>query len=234
VVSSDSSVDGELKRRVAEVAAALVPDGIVVGLGSGSTAHLFVEALAARVRAGLRMIGVPTSEATAELARSGGITLATLEEQPQLDMVIDGADEVDPELNLIKGLGGALLREKIVASSTKNLVIIVDDRKLVRQLGERVPIPVEIVPFGWRRTEKELGNLGARPVQRMTGTEPYLTDGGHFILDCWFDPTHDLKMLAPAIKALTGVVEHGLFLHMASRVLVGYPDRVETISRARQ
>jgi ribose 5-phosphate isomerase A len=221
-----------MKRRAARQAAALVQNGMVVGLGSGSTARLLVEALAENVRQGLRITGVPTSEATAAQAAAAGIPLTTLEMQPSLDLVIDGADEVDPDLNLIKGLGGALLREKIVASATDRLVIIVDESKLVRRLGEHSPVPVEVVPFGWTRAWAQLEALGAQPERRMAGDEPFVTDGGHYILDCAFDPTVDLRALGPALKAIIGVVEHGLFLDMASMAIVGKALSVETIVRA--
>jgi ribose 5-phosphate isomerase A len=220
-----------IKRQVAAQAANLVEDGMVVGLGSGTTAALMVQALGERVRTGLHIIGVPTSEATASLARSLNIPLATLEDQPGIDLDIDGADEVDPDLNLTKGLGGALLREKIVAAASRRLTIIVDAGKLVERLGSHAPLPVEIIPFGWRATQQALADLGATPALRRQGDAPFVTDGSHYILDCRFPPSADLPALAPAIKALTGVVDHGLFLGMASLVIVGYPDHVETRRR---
>jgi ribose 5-phosphate isomerase A len=226
--SADQTIEMS-KRQVAAQAANLVEDGMVVGLGSGSTAALMVQALGERVRNGLRIIGVPTSEATAGLARSLNIPLATLEDQPRLDLDIDGADEVDPLFNLTKGLGGALLREKIVATAASRLAIIVDAGKLVEQLGSHAPLPVEIIPFGWRATQQALAQLGATPALRTQGDAPFVTDGSHYILDCRFPPGTDLPALAPAIKALTGVVDHGLFLGMASLVIVGYPDHVETL-----
>jgi ribose 5-phosphate isomerase A len=204
---------------------------MTVGLGTGSTARLFIDALVARVHAGLCIVGVPTSEATAVQARQGGMSLATLDERPSLDMVVDGADEVDPQLNLIKGLGGALLREKIVACSTARLLIMVDEHKLVARLGDHSPVPVEVVPFGWTRVDTALRALGARPVRRLTGGAPFITDGGHYILDCWFDQKPDLLPIAPAIKAITGVVEHGLFLHMPVQVLVGRAGGVQVLDR---
>jgi ribose 5-phosphate isomerase A len=221
-----------IKRQAARQAADLVQDGMVVGLGSGSTARLLVEALAERVEQGLRFLGVPTSEETAAQAAAAGIPLVTLESYPTLDLAIDGADEVDPELNLIKGMGGALLREKIVASATDRLVIIVDDSKLVTRLGERGPVPVEVVPFGWTHTAAALQSLGAQPVRRTGVKDPFITDGGHFILDCTFNATVDLRPMGPLIKAITGVVEHGLFLRMASVAIVGIVDGVRTLRPA--
>jgi ribose 5-phosphate isomerase A len=232
-MAADSSAEAinAMKRAVAAQAAALVEDGMVVGLGTGSTATLMVHALGERVRIGLRIIGIPTSVATADLARSLNIPLASLEDQPHIDLDIDGADEVDPNLNLIKGLGGALLREKIVAAASDRLAIIVDAGKLVDRLGINSPLPVEIIPFGWLATQRALEQLGASTVLRMRGDAPFITDGNHYILDCRFPPGTDLPALAPAIKAITGVVDHGLFLGMASTAIVGYPDRVETLYR---
>jgi ribose 5-phosphate isomerase A len=220
-----------MKERAARHAAGLVQDGMIVGLGSGSTATLLVRALAERAEHGLTFIGVPTSEAIADLARSLGLKVTTIEEQPQLDLAIDGADEVDPALNLIKGLGGALLREKIVESAARKLVIIVDASKLVPRLGSQAPVPVEVVPFGWQNTKRALESLGCVAERRMAGADPFVTDGGHYILHCRFAPIADAHDLGARIKALTGVVEHGLFLGMAQEVIVGHPDRVETLRR---
>jgi ribose 5-phosphate isomerase A len=220
-----------MKERAANAAADLVEDGMVLGLGSGSTATLLVRALARRAQAGLRFEGVPSSEATGSLALSLGLKIFTLEDRPKLDLAIDGADEVDPALNLIKGLGGALLREKVVASAAARFVIVVDPSKLVDRLGNHTAVPVEVVRFGWTRTRAALAALGARVEQRMNGGAPYLTDGGNFILDCRFDPASDLPSLGGPIKALTGVVEHGLFLGMTEQVVVGRADSVEMLHR---
>jgi ribose 5-phosphate isomerase A len=222
-----------MKQRAASYAAEMVQDGMLVGLGSGSTSTLMVRALAERARGGLGFIGVPTSEAIANLATSLGLQIASIDDQPRLDLTIDGADEVDPQLNLVKGLGGALLREKIVASAASRFAIIVDERKLVQRLGTRSPIPVEIVPFGWRRTSIEIEALGARPERRVLDGQPYVTDGGHYIVDCHVGPLEDPARLAASIKALTGVVEHGLFLSMATTVIVGYAERVDVLTRER-
>ena len=209
-------MDPEASKRVAaEAAAGLVEDGMVVGLGSGTTAAIAVEAIGRRRP---RIVAVPTSEKTAELARRCGITLTTLAVQPRLDLTIDGADEIEAgTLALIKGRGGALLREKIVAAATARLVIVADESKLVERLSavER-PIPVEVVPFGWETTAGRLRTIGAEPVLR----EGYVTDGGHYILDCLFPKIEEPASLAPALDAMVGVVEHGLFLGMASQAIV--------------
>src|SRR5580658_9830357 len=183
-----SQDENQLKAAAAESAAAQVMDGMIIGLGSGSTAALAVSALGRRVREGLRIVGIPTSESTAAQARALRIPLTSLAEVTQIDMTIDGADEVEEgSLNLIKGLGGALLREKIIASATRRFVIVVDDRKLVTHLGARGPVPVEVVPFGWQATARELLDLGAKPVlRRNPDGDPFISDGGHNILDCAF------------------------------------------------
>lgn len=220
-----------MKERAARHAAGLVEDGMIVGLGSGSTAALLVRALAERAGRGLRFLGVPTSEATAALAGSLDLSLASLDDRPRLDLTIDGADEVDPALDLIKGLGGALLREKIVATAATRLVIMVDATKLVRHLGERAPVPVEVIPFGWMGTRLALEALGADVSRRMAGGGPYVTDGGHYILDCRFAQIADAHDLGRRVKSMTGVVDHGLFLGMAQEVIVGYPDHIDVLRR---
>ncbi len=197
---------------------------MVVGLGTGSTAALVVEALAERAREGLQVLGVPTSEATARQARELGIPLTTLQEHPNLDLDIDGADEVSPERDLIKGLGGALLREKIVALAARRLVIVVDESKLVEHLGERASVPVEVIPFGWTRCVAALERLGGSPRLRQGPSGPVLTDGGNWILDTTFPPGGGLSGLAGQIKAITGVVEHGLFVGLDPKVFVGQAD----------
>lgn len=215
------------KEAAARHAAGLVENGMVVGLGSGSTAELFVYALGERARAGLNLLGVPTSEATERLARAAGIGLATLEERPRLDIDIDGADAVDPALNLLKGLGGALLREKIVAAAAARFVVIVDESKLCESLAQVPLVPVEVIPFGWSRVAAELAELGARVTRRPrrdAPDKPFITDGGHYILDCRFSGMAAPAALAMQIKALTGVVEHGLFIGMASVAIVGAAD----------
>src|SRR6516165_4568825 len=181
------------KREAAEAAAAMVEDGMVVGLGTGSTAYFAIEALIRRVGEGLHILGIATSERSAAQARDGGIPLTTFAEHRRLDLTIDGADEIaGGSLDLIKGLGGALLREKIVAAASERLVIVVDQEKLVERLGEHTPVPVEVTQFGWQATALALAKLGCVPERRYTvGEQPYLTDGGNYIIDCRFGPLAD-------------------------------------------
>lgn len=212
----------EGKRAAAQYAAGLVQQDMVVGLGSGTTAEKAVEALGHRHQDGLRCYGVPTSKATAQLAQSFGIKLLRLDELSTLDLTIDGADEVDPGLNLIKGHGGALVREKLVASAAREFVVIVDESKLVQQLLEKAPIPVEVVTFGWTTTQHRLEKLGL-VCTRRGGEAPYTTANHNYILDCTLEGSAppDWNELGRAIKDQTGVVDHGLFLGMTSRVVVG-------------
>lgn len=223
----------EQKRAAAEAAVGLVQDGMAVGLGTGSTAAYAVDALARRVRAGLRVKAIPTSERTARQARDGGIPLVTFAECPRLDLTIDGADEIARgTLDLVKGLGGALLREKIVAASSARLVIIADSSKLVDRLGTNAPVPVEVVAFGWETTSARLGALGARPAPRRAGDGTlFRTDGGNVILDCGVGPIGDPAALARELGQVVGVVETGLFVRMAERALVAGPDGVQTLTR---
>jgi ribose 5-phosphate isomerase A len=222
----------ELKRAAAESAAALLRSGMIVGLGSGSTATLAVEAIGKRVEQGLDIVGIPTSEQTAQLARDLHIPLSTMAEHERIDITIDGADEVElGTLNLIKGRGGALLREKIVASASARFVIVVDTTKLVDQLDTREPLPVEVVPFGWQATAKRLRQLGATLSPRLSSNgEFYITDGGHYILDCRFPMTQPARSLEPQLDSVVGLVEHGLFLGMATEAIVGTPDGVMVLS----
>ena len=214
----------EQKREAAAAALAEVRDGMVLGLGTGSTAAIFVDLLGARVRDGLRITGVPTSERTAEQARGLGIPLAQLGDHAALDLVVDGADEVDTgNFALVKGLGGALLREKLVALAGKRMVVIVDEGKLVSALGRGL-VPVEIVAFGAATTLARLREAGADPgIRPGQDSAPYRTDGGNLIADCRFAPIADPAALQARLKALTGVVETGLFPGFASRVIVGTP-----------
>jgi ribose 5-phosphate isomerase A len=221
-----------LKRLAAAAAVAEVEDGMVLGLGSGSTAAFAVEALAARVAQGLDIVAIPTSERTATQARRLGIGLSSFAEHRRLGMTIDGADEVEiGTLNLIKGRGGALLREKIVASASDRMVVIVDEGKLVDRLGQHVPVPVEIVPFGWQVTLDRLADLGARPTLRVAGDKPYRTDSGNYVADCAFGEIGDPADLERRLAAITGVVESGLFLGLASRVIVGAGTGVKLLDR---
>jgi len=214
--------ENELKAAAARSAAALVTDGMIVGLGSGTTAAFAVDALGKRVHEGLRIVGIPTSENTAAQARALGIPLASLTDDTQIDLTIDGADEVEEgTLNLIKGHGGALLREKIVASISKRLVIVVDEGKVVHRLAAKFPVPVEVVQFGWQVTARRLSNLGAIPsLRRNIDGEPFISDGGHYILDCAFDPSVAAASLAQDLDHVVGLVEHGLFIGFTSEVHV--------------
>ena len=222
----------ELKRAAALRAIEEVEDGMVIGLGTGSTAAFVVEGLALRVAQGLRVVGIPTSERTAAQARRLGISIATFAEHQRLDLTIDGADEVQlGTLDLIKGLGGALLREKIVAAASDRLVIVVDQEKLVEQLGEHTPVPVEVTPFGWQATAVSLTRLGCAPERRYTvGEQPYVTDGGNFILDCRFGPLADPRAVEKAIALTVGTVESGLFVERSSMVVVASPTGVEVLT----
>jgi ribose 5-phosphate isomerase A len=222
----------ELKRAAAYRAIDYVEDGMVVGLGTGSTAYFVVEGLGERVKQGLKITGIPTSERTATQARSLGIPLATFAEHQHIDLTIDGADEVERgSLNLIKGLGGALLREKIVAASSKRLVIVVDQEKLVDQLGDHTPVPVEAVQFGWQATAARLAELGAEPVLRHAHEDhPFITDGGNYTLDCRFGRIADAKTLEQRIISIVGVVDCGLFIGRASAVIVAAADGVHVMN----
>lgn len=223
--------ENQLKIAASESAAALVTDGMLVGLGSGSTAALAVNALGRRVREGLRIVGIPTSDKTATQARALGIPLSTLTVTSEIEITIDGADEVEPgSLNLIKGHGGALLREKIVANSSKRLVIVIDGGKLVERLAEKFPVPVEVVPFGWERTARQLSEMGARPsLRRNSDGEPFLSDSGHYILDCAFDPAVSAASLARELDHVIGLVEHGLFIGLTSEVHVATSAGVQVL-----
>jgi ribose 5-phosphate isomerase A len=220
------------KRTAAEAAAALVEDGMIVGLGTGSTARFAIETLVARVRDGLRIRGIPTSERSAAQARAGGIPLTSFAEHRRLDLTIDGADEIQAgTLNLIKGLGGALLREKIVAAASERLVIVADGRKLVERLGETVVVPVEVVPFGWETTRERLRRLGTDPQPRRDAAgQLFCTDGGNRILDCKFASIADPAGLEQAIGQVVGVVEVGLFIGMAKLALVSDDSGVRQLT----
>ena len=219
-----------LKCAAGEAAAALVENGMVVGLGTGSTAKFAVEAIGTRVKAGLKILGIPTSEQTAAQARSLGIPLGELTADRRVDLTIDGADEVDiHNLDLIKGRGGALLREKIVASVSDRFVIIVDESKLVERLGRSV-LPVEVVPFGWEATAHKLRALGAVPKLRKSGNEAFVSEGGHYILDCMLNGELSPTALGSALDGVVGLVEHGLFLGMTSRVFAAGADGVRELT----
>jgi ribose 5-phosphate isomerase A len=221
-----------LKRQAAVRAVDFVQSGMALGLGSGSTLRFVLLELGARLADGrLRdIVGVPTSEATAALARELRIPLATLEEQSALDLNLDGADEIDPRLNLIKGLGGALLREKVVASAARQFVVVADGSKLVERLGSRTPLPVEVIPFAQAPVSRKLEALGASPKLRKLATgAPLITDEGNVILDCATGPIDDPAALDVALRRIPGVVEHGLFLQMASQAVVAEAGGVRVV-----
>ncbi|MBV8912190.1 MAG: ribose-5-phosphate isomerase RpiA [Acetobacteraceae bacterium] len=211
-----------LKRQSAEAAVAEVRDGMVLGLGTGSTAKIAVDLIGAKVAEGMHLIGIPTSEHTAAQARALGVPLGELGEHPEIDLTIDGADEVHTgTLDLIKGLGGALLREKIVAAASRRMVVIVDESKLVPELGRGARLPVEVVPFGWQATMRHLQRAGAdAQLRRDEAGAPFRTDNGNHILDCAF-AIPDPAGLQARLSMIPGVVETGLFVGLASRVIAG-------------
>jgi ribose 5-phosphate isomerase A len=220
---------------IAERALELVTDGARIGLGSGRAAQAFVRALGERVRSGrLRVQGVPTSEETARLARQERIPLLTLAESGVLDMTIDGADEVDPNLDLIKGYGRALVREKIVAASSRRLIILVGDEKLVPRLGTRGKLPVEVTPFALPLCERRLRDLGCQPARYLFNDRLFVTDNGNHILDCGIGPIPDPPRLESDIRSIPGVVGTGLFLGMADTVLVGDRESFGLIEEKRR
>jgi ribose 5-phosphate isomerase A len=213
----------QLKQQAAERAVEFVESGMVVGLGHGSTAIFAVRRIAQLLREGQLqdILGVPCSRQVEENAQRLGISLTTLDEHPVVDLTIDGADEVDPGLNVIKGGGGALLREKMVAQASRREIIVVDESKLSPALGTRWPVPVEVVPFSWRAQAAYLKSLGARPVlRRNSDGTPFKTDQGNLILDCHFGPIQDPAQLAARLSERAGIVEHGLFLGLATDVIV--------------
>jgi len=225
------------KREAAARALDFVRAGMRIGLGTGSTAAHFVELLAERVRGGLTVVGVPTSEATWVQAARLGVPLTTLDETPELDLTVDGADEIAPDLSLIKGGGGALLREKIVAAASARMVVIADQSKWVATLG-RFPLPVEVVPFGLAATRRAVeaaaaaaGAPGPAVLRRGKDGHPFVTDGGHFILDAALERIVRPEVLAERLAAIPGVVEHGLFIGLAQAAIIAGPDGVRIVER---
>jgi ribose 5-phosphate isomerase A len=225
------------KRAAAARAVEFVRSGMRLGLGTGSTAKHFVDFLAERVRGGLDVVAVPTSEATRAQAERLGITLTTLDETPELDLTIDGADEIAPDLTLIKGGGGALLREKIVAAASSKMLVIADQSKWVQNLG-RFPLPIEIAPFGAAATRRAVeattaaaGCPGAAPIRKAANGHAFVTDGGHWLLDAQLQRIPDPKTLAARLSAVPGVMEHGLFIGLAGTAIVAGPDGVRLIER---
>ena len=240
---ADQPTQDEPQRQVWKRAAAQaavehdVADGMTIGLGSGTTADLMLEALAERIRQGLRVTGVATSERTRSEAQRLSIPLAELDDVVTLHLSIDGADEVIlPSLDLVKGRGGALLREKLVAVTSQRRIIIVDESKVVSALASQHPIPVEVDRFGWRHTAGRLAALGATVQRRMASSAsmpnaPFVSDGGNYVLDCWFGPILDAVSIAARIKAITGVIDHGLFVGMTERVYIAGAHGVQMYDR---
>jgi ribose 5-phosphate isomerase A len=227
----------ELKRQAAGRALDHVRNGMKLGLGTGSTAKHFVELLGERVRGGLDVVGVPTSEVTRADAERCGIPLTTLDDVDRLDLTVDGADEIDAELNLIKGGGGALLREKIVAAASDRMIVIADESKWVETLG-RFPLPVEVIPFGLAATRRAIeaavaqaGAAGPLKLRQGKDGHAFVTDGGHWIVDAHLGQIPDAPRLAGLLSAIPGVVEHGLFIGLASMAMLAGPDGIRTIER---
>jgi ribose 5-phosphate isomerase A len=214
-----------------ELALEHIPDGGTLGLGTGRAAEAFIRALAERVRSGLRVRGVPTSEATASLAGSLGIPLVALDEVEWIDVDVDGADEVDDDLHLIKGYGGALLREKMVAAASRKVIILVSSEKLVPTLGSRGRLPVEVVPFGRRWCARQLERMGFQSAVREVGGRPFVTDNGNLILDCAVRSIGDPADLDRELREIPGVVATGLFVRGADLVLVEEESRVRVLER---
>ena len=220
------------KQRAADSALKLVRAGQVVGLGTGSTAKFAIEGLGKMVREGLAVKGVPTSIATERLATELGIPLLDLNEAETIDITVDGADEVDPDFNMIKGGGGALTREKLVALASTKRVILVDESKLVQKLGISRLLPVEVLPFSWKMSARLLTELGCTAKLRLQGEKPFVTDNGNHILDCQFGVIEDPVALEKGIKLLPGVIDSGLFIGIADTLVIGFDDRVEIRERS--
>ncbi len=224
------------KQEAAVAAAAQVTSGMVVGLGTGSTAKFAIDEIGRRVaEENLRIVGIATSERSAQQAKSLKIPLTDFSQHTRIDLTIDGADEVLPgSLYLIKGHGGALLREKIVAAASVRMAVVVDRTKIVKKLGQLVSVPTEVVPFGWEVTERRLAELGGKPTLRLAPDgSPYITDGGHYILDCAFGAMANPWAVGEKLDKTVGVVENGLFLEYATEIFVGSSDGVEVLKKSR-
>jgi len=234
----------ELKKLAGEEAVKHIEDGMIVGLGTGSTVEYTICKLGELVKNGLKIECIPTSIRTKRRAKEENIPLTTLEEHPEIDVTIDGADEVDSQLNLVKGGGGALTREKIIAFNSKKLIIIVDDSKIVKSLGIDFPLPVEVVKFGWQSTKKALEQFGWQParqkleeigctveLRKVMGDEPFITDNGNYILDCEFERIENPEELEKDINNIPGVVENGLFVNLVNEVIVGGKQGILTLDK---
>jgi len=214
----------EMKRVAGEYAVGFVQPGFVTGIGTGSTVYYFIHALAEKVKQGLDITAVVTSRKSGELSKQLGITVTDLNDVDTIDITIDGADEVDKQLQLIKGGGGALLQEKMVAAASRKMIVIADGNKIADQLG-RFPLPVEVIPYGWKQTQKHIGKLGCRKIiLREKDGKPFITDHGHYILDCHFEKIEQASLLSQQLNSIPGVVENGLFIDMASAVIIGKED----------
>jgi ribose 5-phosphate isomerase A len=214
----------KIKQVTAREAVKLVEPGMIVGLGTGSTAFYFIEALAARIKQGLKCKAVPTSGQTRNVAKEMGIEILELNDVTSIDLTVDGADEIDPKLRLIKGGGGALLQEKMVAAASEQFVVIADESKMVNQLGA-FPLPLEVIPYGWKQVQRFIHESHYIKTElRVKNNQPFITDHGHFILDCHFKQIADPGMLNNTLHNIPGVVETGLFLNMADIAIIGYAD----------
>lgn len=222
----------QIKQLVAKQAAQLVQSNMTIGVGSGSTVYWLIAELGERVKNGLFFRAIPTSKKTATLATQQNIPLADLNDVDKIDLTIDGADEIDPHLQLIKGGGGALLQEKMVAAASRELLIIADHTKLVSRLG-KFPLPLDVIPFGWKQVQRHiLETYHIEATLRMNGNKPFVTDHGNYILDCNFQHIEHADVLTYELNAFPGVVENGLFINMAELALIGFPDgKTETIHK---
>lgn len=222
----------DLKKQAGEEAVRHIEDGMIVGLGTGSTVEYFLRELGKQVKNGLKIQGIPTSVHTKRIAKEENIPLTTIEEHPKIDVTVDSADEVDSFLNLVKGGGGALVREKIIAFNSKKVIIIIDDSKIVKALGIDFPLPVEIVKFAWTSTKKTLEEFGCEVTLRevMEG-EPFITDNGNYILDCEFEHIEDPEQLHVNLNNIPGVVENGLFIGVVDEVIVGGKQGIMTLDK---
>ncbi len=220
-----------MKRIAAEKAVNLIENNMIVGLGTGSTVKYALKKIGTRVSEGLKIKGIPTSNETKKIAIKYNIPLTTLADHPEIDVTLDGADEVDSNLNLIKGGGGALTREKIIAFHSKKLIIIVDDSKVVKSLGIDFPLPVEVIKFGWEATKKTLETFGCICTLRTIFDDPFITDNGNYIIDCEFDRIADPDQLEQDFNLIPGVVESGLFIGLADKVIVGSTQGIMTLEK---
>lgn len=221
----------DLKRQASIAALEAIKDGMIVGLGTGSTATHFIRELGVRVQAGLRVHGIPTSEESRKLAVEVGIPLTTLREHPIIDVTVDGADEVSDGLDLIKGLGGALVREKVVAHASKKVIIVVDETKLTGRLGVKAPIPIEVVPFALEVARGQLILWGGEAKLREKEGKPFLSDNGNYILDWWHGPIDQPWALEKQIKGVTGIVDSGIFANVASQVIAATSSGIRKLQR---